>query len=614
MTRLSGQIAMMFGVVLAFIPLLLFTYLALHTRLLGDDLFHIGLATKMGTWNAMLHLRGFWNGHYSSFLMFGFSAPLGTALPPLFACSVIASAVVAYSWFVNGFLAQLSVVSYRRAISVALAALMMAATINGLYSPHAFYWYSSSVLYAWPPVMLLLGIAIAVEAGRRLRGNLAHLLAAIAAAIYAFLNAGFSEMYLVFQLVALALISLFIIIFQSGSKRRTYLLLALSACLGTVAGLLLTVTAPGFANRSSETIRGNFLLLPIQEQLRLSAHALQETLNYAGHETSIAGFMLVAFAGMFVALSVVKSGSAATKLQPVSTSTTPLALALLAQILFIPILWAHQSDNLQVFGKFSYAYAVVVCVNLAAMLVLLALLWQRRALHDLLNKDNGLFIYCSGVLLTVIVLFILTQVRSIHYRASVYLFVTAVTLLFMLAFQLASIIGEPRLNRLLIFAAYVTASAAVTLAFLVAVEILMIHYTNRRSLTAVLYALMLAGLLNGVALGALMRRGLYLTGATDVWLRWLKALCLLLTLAIGFGIVIGQAKRISYVRKDVEIWESQHQEIIRLRDEGDPTVFTKEYARLVTGKQHLTPPVYDYYPLVWYEKVFYGLDYDDAYS
>lgn len=614
MANLRKRIAVILGVGLAFVPLLLFAYLSLHTRLLGDDFAHIGLALKFGTWEALLFFRGYWNGHYSSFLMFGLSTPLGTAAPPLFACAILASGVVAYSWLVNTVLAQLRMRSNRRAIAVALAALMVAATINGLYSPHAFYWYSSAVLYAWPPVMLMLGIAMAVEAARRLRGSLLHLLAAIAAATYAFLNAGFAEMYLVFQLTVLGLITLFIFKFQTGSKRATGLLLALAASLGTLAGLALILNAPGFANRSSAEVKGNFLLLPIQDQLSLSVRALEETLQYAGHQTSFAGFMLVVFAGLFVALSVIKSGSAVATPRRATAAKTPLALALIAQLLFVPILWSHQSDNIQILGKFSYSFALVICINLCAMLVLLALLWQRRTLLVLFNKANGLMIYCIGILLAVFVLFMMTQVRSIHYKASAYLFITAVTLLFMLACQLAWIVDEPRLNRVLRLAICVAAGAAITLAILVTVEIFMIRFTNRRSLTSVLYALMLAGLLNGVALGALIQRGLNIMGGNAVWRRWLKVFCLLVALAIAAGMVIGQAKRIGYVRKDVEIWESQHQEIIRMRDEGDPAVLTKEFARLVTGKQHLTPPVYEYYPLVWYEKIYYELDYEDAFN
>ena len=65
---------------------------------------------------------------------------------------------------------------------------------------------------------------------------------------------------------------------------------------------------------------------------------------------------------------------------------------------------------------------------------------------------------------------------------------------------------------------------------------------------------------------------------------------------------------------DAEIWDSQHREIIRMRDEGDPAVFTMKFKRPVLGKYGHTPLVYEYAPLSLSHKLFYGLDYEDAFS
>lgn len=607
MTETGKRAAVMIGVALALVPLLLFTYFGLSTRLMSDDYDHLGLASKYGIWEALLFFRGSWNGHYSSYLLFGIAAPLGTAAPPFFASAQLASALVAFSWLVNAVLAQLRVISYRRAISVALAALAVAAVINGLYSAHSFYWHSSAVLYIWPAVMFLLGIALAVELTRRLRGIVQHVLAAIAAGIYAFLNAGFAEMYLVYQLSAFALITLSVFIFQACSKRRSYLLLALAASLGTLVGLVVVLSAPGFANRSSATIAGNFLLLPIQKQLNLGVQALNATLHYAGDREVFAGFMLVTFAGLFVALSAVKPGSAETQQRRANTGS-PIAFALMVQLFFVPILWSHQSDVPQVLGKFSYHFMLIVCINLCAIVVLLAVLWRRRILDALLTKRDVLATFCSGILVAASVLFMMTQVREIHVKASSYLFFTTVTLLTMLAGQLAGMANEQRLNRLLLLSVCVTAGAIITLAFVVSVEIFLVRFVNRRSISAAVFAMMFAGLVNGVTLGALIRYGFCLTAANTRWLRWLKLGCLALALTIGAGIVIGQSQRIGYFQEFVKIWESQHQEIIRLRDEGNPAVYKMNWKHLVGGKMDQDPPVYEHGPLTWTEKIFYGLD------
>ncbi|MDE2634728.1 MAG: hypothetical protein OXI30_00065 [Chloroflexota bacterium] len=608
MTRTGRRAAVIFGLALALVPLVLFAYFGINTRMLGDDYIHLGLASKYGIWEALLHFRGNWNGHYSSFLVFGLSAPLGTAAPPFFAVAQLASALVAFSWLVNAVLAQLRVRSYRRAFSVALAALAVAATINGLYSAHSFYWFSSAVHYTLSAVMFMLGIVLAVESARRLRGVGQHALAAIGAAIYAFLTAGLAEMYLVYQLSALALMTVSVFIFQTGSKRRTYLLLTLAANLGTLVGLAVVLNAPGFANRSDATIVGNFLLLPLLEQLRLSVYALNETLLYAGDREVFAGYMLVVFAGTFVALSAVKPGPTAGNQRRAAIAKRPIAFALIVQLFFVPILWSHQSDQLQVLGRFSYSFLLVVCINLCIIIVLLAVLWRRSILDALLKKRDGLATLCSGILLIASVLFMMTQVREIHVKAASYLFFTTVTLLIMLASQLAWTADEQRLNRLFSLSVCVIAGAILTLAFVVSVEIFLVRYVNRRSISAAVFAMMIAGLLHGLTLGALIRHGLSVLGARAVWRQWLRLGCLVAALTIGAGIVIGQSRRIGYFQEFVQIWEAQHQEIIRLRDEGEPAVLTMDWKRIVPGKMDQDPPVYARGPLSYKERIFYRLE------
>ena len=608
LTGISKRLMVAFGVALALIPLLLFTYFGLSTRLHADDYVNLALPLRIGAWEAMLHWRGLWNGGYSNFLLYGLLAPLGVAAPPFFSFTLIATSFVAFSWVVNTVLAHLSIKKDRRALVVALASLMMAATINGIYTPHTFHWFTSAVVYMWPAGMFLLGIALAVEAARRLRGNIQLLLAAIASAVYAFVNAGFSEMYLVFQLSAVALIAVFVMSFPAGPKRRSYLVLTMAALLASFASLALQVSAPGFATRSSASVHTSIFVLPLRDIFILIGRALDETLLYAGQQKSFAGFMLVAFAALFLTLTAGNRLPVESESRRLRAVKAPHAFALIVQLLFVPILWSQQSNDPQVFGQFSYAYLTAVSLNLFAIVVLLALVWRNLMLADMLNRGDGLMKYCTVVLLVVCLFFAMTQFRNIDFRASSYLFFSALTLLIMLGSQLAVIADETRLRRLALLSAFITASAIVTLAVLVSVETFMVRNIVRRSLAPIPYALMLAGLINGVTLGALIRFGFRLTGARAVWLRWLGLCCLIAALTIGAGIVIGQSRRIGYFQEYVEIWESQHQEIIRLRDEGDPAVFTMNLKRIVGGKMDQRPPTYLVAPIEPREKFFYGLE------
>ena len=607
MTKLSRQIAVIFGVMLALVPLMLFTYLGLHNRVMADDYIYLGLARDVGTWKAMAIWREVWNGDYSNFLLYGLLARLGTAAPPVFALFLCASAFVGFGWLTNLILAYLGIRARRRIASVVLAALTTAATINGFYHPQVFYYLTVAVEYTWPAVMLLLGIALAVETARRLHGNVQHVLVAFAAALYALINAGFSEMYLVFQLTTMALIAVFVFVFQRGPKRNSFVILAMAGLLGTVASLPLQLTTHGVAYRTSlSNVLGN-LVMPVRELPDLLGRTLNETLYYAGKQDGFTGFMLVAFAALFVMLTVGKRSPV--KLKPWNKTTTygPIAFALGVQLLFVPILLTHSSDSLQVFGRFSFAFALVVCLNLLAITVLLGLLWRRDLLDKAIKRQNGLMIYCLFVLLLVCLFFAMTQARNIHYKAASYLLFAAVTLLIMLAWQLTCMADEPLMKALFRLSAFATAGAFVTLAALLAVKLWSVGYIIDRTLTAAIFALMLGSLFIGVALGALIQRGCPMADADARWLRGIRLLCLLVVLTIVAGIVIGQGQWISHVREDTTILEEGHEEITRLRDAGNPAVFTKKFPRFNPDEFGSMPYKHEYHPLDWSQLIYYGL-------
>ena len=609
MTNPGKRAAVITSVVLALVPLLLFAYLGLHNRLLIDDYVNLGLARDIGTWKAMLVWREFWNGGYSNFILYGLLSPLGETAPPLFALFLCASIFVSFGWLINTVLVSLSIRAHRLATVVALASITTAAAINGFYHAQVFYWLTGAVVYNWPAVMLLFGIAMATATAHRLRGRIQLLLAAISAAIYAFISAGFSEMYLVFQSVAVALIAVFVFIFPYGPTRRTYRILATAACLGTIASLLTQVAAPGFANRSSQSSYFGDPIFPVRDLPNLISRTLDLTLDYTGHQTSFAGFMLVVFAGLFLTMS------ASTPMPPTDSKArrtmagkAPIAFALGVQLLFVPVLWTHSSDSTQILGRFSYAFAAVVGINLLTIAILLALLWRRDLLAKAIDRRNGLMMVCGFVLLLVSLLFALTQVRNINFKAASYLFITAVMLINALAWQLSCKADEPYLKVLCRLSAFAAASAFLTLAFLIAVNLWGQGQMVVRTLASTVYALMFAGLLNGVTLGILIVHGFQKTDSKAVWLRYFRLFSLVVSLTIAAGIVIGQAVRISYVRQDAQIWDETHEEILRLRDARDPAVYTKEFPRLHYRHVGAVPSRYRVGRLLSMHRMYYGLD------
>ena len=100
-----------------------------------------------------------------------------------------------------------------------------------------FFWFTATVEYTLPVLTLLLCLAFVVETVSRLRSNWQLAIAAIAVLALGFINAGFSEMYLVFQLAFLAMLVVCVCLFADGPKRSTYIVLAAAAFVGTLVSL-----------------------------------------------------------------------------------------------------------------------------------------------------------------------------------------------------------------------------------------------------------------------------------------------------------------------------------------------------------------------------------------
>jgi len=593
----------------ASIPTLLFAYLGQFSRLMSDDYLFMGLFQEFGIWDSLLYWRLHWSGEYTTHLFWGLLTQLGESAASAFPLVVIAGTVVGYAWLANAVLAYAGISANRRAIVVALASFSATATINGFISGQSFYFLSGAVDYTWPAVMLLILSAIGVETARRLHERIHHLLAAAAAAIFMFINAGFSEMFMVFQLSLISLVIGFVYAFYFGLYRKAYLSLAAAAFLGTCVSLLVQFTAPGVAIRAAEsTFLGN-PMQPIRELPNLLGATLNVVAKHLGRQAGFAGFILVASAGLFAALTP-GSPRADAKTRRIRGARAPFVFALVVQILCLPYLWSHQSDNLQVLGRFSYAFALVVGINFLAIASLAALLWRRRLLEQWLNRPAGMMVYCSCMLIAICVLFAMTQVRSVHYKAVSYCFLTALAGLVVLGHQLSAAAGEPRFKTLLQVAIFCSAGTVIVFAAQIAVELWGTGHIIERTFSAVAFLLTVSGLMWGVTLGAMMQRGYSLSRANATWLQRVKILCLLITIIISAGIVIGRGQRISHLREDAALWDAIHLEILRLRDEGDPAVYSNRYPRRFMYALDATPLVYKTTHLSWKKLLYYRLEYE----
>ena len=425
-----------------------------------------------------------------------------------------------------------------------------------------------------------------------------------------FINAGFSEMFMMFQLIFLMLLVFCLFVFAVGSRRRTYLVFASAGLLGSLASLPVQLSAPGVIYRSSLPEFYGTLMTPIRDLPFLVSRTLDETFQRVGHQPAFAGFILVLAAGMFAALTLYKPVPVETKPVTHSFAEKATVLGFFVQLIFIPILWSHSSDNMQVLGRFSLGFAVVIILNLASVLVFALLLWRRDWVSVLLNKRNGVMLYSASVFLAIGGLFALSQFRSIHYRAAAYLFFSALAWINLLSWQLIAVVGEPRAKTTARLAVLCTSLAALTFAGLIAVSLFGQGFIIERVFAPVSFLLMISSLFWGLSLGVLLRRAQLMTKVDGRWTRWHTLLSLLVCIIVGTGIVLGQARRIEDLSESARLWDEVHQEIIRLRDSGDSAVYTRVFPLRLASSLDSPTARYSTGTMHWRQKMYYGLDYE----
>ncbi len=253
MKRLRTKIAAVAIALLAFGPLALYAYLGHFSRLKKDDYGYIGKALESGTWEAMLFWRENWNGDYTNFLLYGLLAPLREILPSIFPSFIFVVGLVGFAAFNARVLTYLGVNNQRRLVAAALASLTLVAFTSGSYSLLSFYWFAVSVEYVLPTVVLMVCLALGAKTVKWASTPRRLSVAATVYSLLGFLNAGFSEMYLVFQATTLTLLALCAIAITDQPERRSSIILISAALLGTAVGAAVHATAPGVAYRLSLT-------------------------------------------------------------------------------------------------------------------------------------------------------------------------------------------------------------------------------------------------------------------------------------------------------------------------------------------------------------------------
>ena len=560
------QVMAWFLALLALVPALLFAYMGQFSRLMADDYCNMALGKEYGAIGFMIRARGLWAGSYSNYFLRGLLSTIDVPIPSVFPIFIIGFWMIALTWFFLLILGRLSFTKSWLAVALTFAACVVTATINGLHSQQSYFWFAGSVAYTLPLAILVFYISLVIHTASRSEMKQRIAAAAVVGAVICFVNGGFAEMYLVFQGTFLTGLLVGITMLVSKSVRRPYVILIGAGWIATAASAIVQITAPGFHIRAAALSRifgPSFHSLP-----DLVARTAELTFQYLGHEEAFAGFMMLFGIGLCAALLIEVIPPSRSEVALAGLAKQPLWLGLIVQLLFIAILWTHSSDDPQVLGRFSRAFFTVVSLNLALVAFFLLLIWQRRRVEELLQNSQKGYLFLSGaILLMVLVMFAATQIRSIHYKAATYLFVSSMTLLGILSWQLALNLSDSRATTFGLVAGMTLAMTAVTLAVLIGAGLIGGHLVARTMAPAA-FVQVFPGLIWGACAGYLIRRSSQGTLANIRWLRWIGLSGLLIALAIGVGIVLGQASFIPDLGLYAHEWDKRHQLILRQRDSG----------------------------------------------
>ena len=555
-------------VFLAFVPVLLFAYSGQFARLISDDDCHVAQVRDWGTWDALLyHISQ--EGRYASTLLTVLAAPLDTLLPRITLAVMLLLWLVGWYGLVVQGLALLKINHSRRALSAAIAALIVAAAINAFYTFESFYWFSAAIVYTFPIALFTVYMALAVWMARRLRKNIPLVLGGLVSEAICFLIAGFSEPHSVIQLLFLTFCLLLIFAFLENSVRAPYALIFGIGWLTTLLSLIVQLISPGIVTRAAnEAIKYN----PTERSLStVASKTLAWSFNHIKDPEVFAGFLMLMGIGLLIALVAYKPRMLSKTLKPLKLTLPVLWLCLIFHLVCMLLLWGSTSDNPYAWDAPASNNGVILALNNLFISSFLVMLWQRKRINTQLQKRSPgrLFLWWLVAAACIFVLlFALTQTITLYFHSSIYLF--ASLLVFLVALTSLYANAEERQFGLLAFGSY--GLGAVSILAVVFMLSFTRGYVHSRTLTAGACLLTLSGLVWGAYIGCLAKRYLPSLPAGQAWIRFLKAASLIIVIIIAGNIAVNQAALIPAYQNYARVWDANHQKIIAAVQESKDLV------------------------------------------
>ena len=544
------------ALLLALLPLGFFAYLSQFSRLMSDDYCAIAVGRELGAWGGARYWYNSWAGSYANFFLKSALAPLDILLPRFTPIAIIIIWTLGAFWLGSLFLRGLGF-RRRRLGALVIACALATAGLNAFYSPQSFYWFAASTHYALPTALLTVYLALCAHT--LLLGVEARVGRwALAGALLCFCTAGASEIFVAFQLTLITTCLLPIVAFRRMGKLQNLAIVTGAGWLATLLGFLLQALSPGLAARAAEDAAR--FGQAVRDAPGLLTGTLGKTFQLTGHPPAFAGFMLLFCIAYLVLCCSYHPRPSTSEFRSTRLAKRELWLVLVFQLLWIPLLWSHLSDDPRFFGRFSAAYLLVVALNLVLIVSFCLAIRQRERLNQCLSDmPRANLVIISLILFIVSLLFALTQVRSIHYRAASFLFTCAISLLYVGIGQVDADINLTQVRRLRWLSLFALGIALVSLSAIVFTALIGRGFVDARILAPASFALVFPGLLLGALYGIAHSQNADMAHTVPV------RISLTLALLITFAIVIGKARLIPNFQVYAREWDARHQQILWLR-------------------------------------------------
>ena len=565
--RVVSSAKRLLPVLAALLPVALYAWLGQYTRPLIDDYYTLRIGRELGPWDGMLFHFDTWSGGFVNFYIKSAMAPLEVLAPAVGTWLLIVIWLIATLWLVRGLRPRLAFERPGWRLEVAAAASIVTAAIYSQYSLQTFYWHAAAVAYSFPVAVLTLFLALLANSPLRSASRRQILWRAVIGALLCFFSAGFHEIAVAGQAALLTCALVVAPVFCHGECRRNIVLLLGAAWLATLASLWIQSSSPGVAIRmDAESMT---IALTAGEYLNWAARSAEFTLGLIGHPRNFAGFALLFCVSFGASLACSRPRASRTPESGYQFSRPLLWLALLAQLLLLVLLWAHQSDAPRVLGRYSLAYTLVIGVNALLVLCCAFAIWQWRRISIAISLGaRSAWIMLGAMLAAALLLFWLTQLRSVHWRASTYLYLSALLILTLLAAQLASWLRDRALRSLFGLAVLSTLVAWALMGSAIFIALIANGYFKDRILALSAFLMVFSGLVWGVCLGCLIKQWLRDRGAGERGIRRLAIGSALVALALLASIVSAQLRLIPDLARFAREWDERHQLIIDQRDQG----------------------------------------------